>query len=589
MFVRSEIQNTLTNAGWMAASLVAVGCATGQELQVAGDDDRLGAPDSGSGAGGDSGGAGAASGGKANGSGGGGAPGGAGSTGGSDAGVVADAGADDAGADPCIDPGMKRCGALCVEPSPALGCGLTDCDPCPTNPNYESICIANACSFDCPPGETPTETGCSTAGPHCDNGATDADETDLDCGGAECPECPDGSACVESGDCSSGRCDDSVCASCTDSVQNGAEVGIDCGGPCSLPCHCTNATLDGDETGLDCGGANCGPCFTRKKLTVVGDDATGAVGALTHFPVLVRLTDPDLQSSVDASGLDLHFTAADGTTPLPFERESYDSSTGTLVAWVALDLTGADQDFYIYYGDGDLTEKSTPGAVWDAEFEVVYHLSDLADSTSHGYDGTNRGSTVHAAGVIGGARDFDGNAEILGPRGVLPTGDDYWTVSYWGRADTNNSAGDNEQWAVSTQDFAEDGMTIGIETPAATYANGNMLSYVGGWRAWQNTILPDETWARVDARVFMNSSGYVEMRVDGGAWERKNLNTNRIRHTSRSYITVGGEEANTNENWLGQLDEVRISSTLRSDDWLTTEYHNQKPGSTFLTVGPEER
>jgi hypothetical protein len=235
-----------------------------------------------------------------------------------------------------------------------------------------------------------------------------------------------------------------VCASCTDGVQSGAETGVDCGGPCSLPCHCTNATQDGDEAGIDCGGSDCESCFVRKKLTIEGDDATGAVGTLAHFPVLVRLTDADLQGSVDASGLDVHFRDADGTTPLPFERESYDAFTGALVAWVALDLTGADQDFYMYYGDGDLLEKSTPDAVWDAEFEVVYHLEALTDATGHARDGTNRGSTAYGAGVIGGARDFDGDAEILGPQGALPTGDDYWTVSYWGRVDTDNS-GDNEQ------------------------------------------------------------------------------------------------------------------------------------------------
>jgi hypothetical protein len=33
---------------------------------------------------------------------------------------------------------------------------------------------------------------------------------------------------------------------------------------------------------------------------------------------------------------------------------------------------------------------------------------------------------------------------------------------------------------------------------------------------------------------------------------------------------------------LGQLDEVRVSTTALSTAWISTEYNTQKPGSTFL-------
>ena len=40
-------------------------------------------------------------------------------------------------------------------------------------------------------------------------------------------------------------------------------------------------------------------------------------------------------------------------------------------------------------------------------------------------------------------------------------------------------------------------------------------------------------------------------------------------------------------DFVGSLDEIRVSKTVRSANWLTTEYNNQKPSSTFLTVGSE--
>jgi hypothetical protein len=38
----------------------------------------------------------------------------------------------------------------------------------------------------------------------------------------------------------------------------------------------------------------------------------------------------------------------------------------------------------------------------------------------------------------------------------------------------------------------------------------------------------------------------------------------------------------------GQLDELRVATVARSAAWITTEYNNQRPGSTFTAVGDEE-
>jgi hypothetical protein len=35
------------------------------------------------------------------------------------------------------------------------------------------------------------------------------------------------------------------------------------------------------------------------------------------------------------------------------------------------------------------------------------------------------------------------------------------------------------------------------------------------------------------------------------------------------------------------MDEARVASVLRADDWVTTEYNNQSSPSTFMTIGPE--
>ena len=75
--------------------------------------------------------------------------------------------------------------------------------------------------------------------PTCDDGIQNGDETGVDCGGSNCPDCP----------------------TCDDGVQNGDETGVDCGGSCDACPTCDDGIQNGDETGVDCGGS-CAPCDT---------------------------------------------------------------------------------------------------------------------------------------------------------------------------------------------------------------------------------------------------------------------------------------------------------------------------------------
>ena len=54
----------------------------------------------------------------------------------------------------------------------------------------------------------------------CDNGVKDSHESDVDCGGIDCPDCPPGSDCKVNADCDSHICDPDTmkCADvcCTD-------------------------------------------------------------------------------------------------------------------------------------------------------------------------------------------------------------------------------------------------------------------------------------------------------------------------------------------------------------------------------------
>jgi hypothetical protein len=142
---------------------------------------------------------------------------------------------------------------------------------------------------------------------HCVDHKKDSTESDVDCGGSDCPQCATGLACVTNNDCASRGCDGitSTCAvsACADHKQDWSEVAVDCGGGacpgCALGLHCeldydclslscdalslvctadqcTNHRQDGQETDIDCGGPVCAArCQIDRQCMTTADCAMG--------------------------------------------------------------------------------------------------------------------------------------------------------------------------------------------------------------------------------------------------------------------------------------------------------------------------
>lgn len=91
--------------------------------------------------------------------------------------------------------------------------------------------------------------------PTCIDGIQNGGESDVDCGGPNCPDCPNGDGCFSGADCQSGVCMGGVCQAptCTDGVENGNETGVDCGGGTCPPCPDGEGCL----VSTDCQSGNC--------------------------------------------------------------------------------------------------------------------------------------------------------------------------------------------------------------------------------------------------------------------------------------------------------------------------------------------
>ena len=107
----------------------------------------------------------------------------------------------------------------------------------------------------------------------CGNGTKDGTESDVDCGGLQCPKCADAKACNSDNDCVSGFCDNNICTKKTCTKDSDCGSGLKCDTEheeCYTPETCTDNLLNQDETDTDCGGS-CSACVLGQKCKVNTD------------------------------------------------------------------------------------------------------------------------------------------------------------------------------------------------------------------------------------------------------------------------------------------------------------------------------
>ncbi len=105
----------------------------------------------------------------------------------------------------------------------------------------------------------------------CADGTQNFDESDVDCGGGECPGCDIGQSCASGSDCESDYCNASLCAhpECGDAVKNGSED-CDPGGAESGVCD------------ADCTAVACGDAYVNATAGETCDDGNAVTDSCTY-------------------------------------------------------------------------------------------------------------------------------------------------------------------------------------------------------------------------------------------------------------------------------------------------------------------
>jgi len=289
-----------------------------------------------------------------------------------------------------------------------------------------------------------------------------------------------------------------------------------------------------------------------------------------------------------SSGYDIIVGSVSGSA-YNFERVIWSASSGSGGEWWAEIPTlshSSNTTFYVFYGNASVTtdQQSSP---WDSNYAMVQHLpngSSLTanDSTANANNGTNANATATTGEIDGGAAFNGSNADIdFGLASSLqitgnitaelwfnatswpPTGNDY--VMF----DEGYSFGSNTRgWELRLYNFSStnyiywDTNTGSIHgcSASTTTSTGTWHHLVGTWNgtAWTAYLDGVQFCTSTDSQAPQNNSVHV---VAGA---------------------LGSSIGNPFFNFPGSLDELRVSNTNRSVDWITAEYNNQSSPSGFL-------
>lgn len=323
--------------------------------------------------------------------------------------------------------------------------------------------------------------------------------------------------------------------------------------------------------------------------------ATPLPGPLTNFPVLVTL-DPIVISGFNyadfgspADGADLRFSDSSGETGLYYEIESWNTNGASFVWVQAPSIASTNDAIMARWGKSGETALpcTTNGAVWGSNHLAVYHMNatngatKIRDYSAYRKDATIMATTNVLNGLIGLAQGYNGTSAYLqGPTNLVGYGvGSSFTLSAWVKST-----------ATGLQCLLADGTTYQNAYGYLFVNPTNQAAYglrtgVGGtsWAGYDSVPVPCTTgaWHLVTQRYDGTS---VQLFFDGVF--KYTLAQSGVVYGGVNALSIGWRTAG--EYMKGAMDEVRISSSAASSNWIYACWFSQVSNSAFTAFGAVE-
>ncbi|MCE9561393.1 MAG: DUF2341 domain-containing protein [Planctomycetes bacterium] len=307
-------------------------------------------------------------------------------------------------------------------------------------------------------------------------------------------------------------------------------------------------------------------------LTTPEGASLPASATVEGFPLLVRLHKDFFDfSQAKANGEDLRFSSAKGE-PLAYQIEEWDAVKGVASIWVRVPKIQGNtrQEIKLHWGKPDAESESNGKAVFNESngYLSVWHMNGPVKDEVGTLESKDVGTTP-CAGIIGVGRHFAGKQGIFcGDKiATYPSGAASHSTEAWFRAEKPNATiigWGNEGGGRGSK------VRMQFRSPPHIHIDSDFSDVRGEGRLpigeWVHVV---HTYDREDGKIFING------KLDASAKPLLN-----IKNPARMWI--GGWY--NNFDFVGDIDEVRMSKVARSADWVRLQYENQKPLQTL--VGP---
>lgn len=297
---------------------------------------------------------------------------------------------------------------------------------------------------------------------------------------------------------------------------------------------------------------------------------------------------------VRSDGGDIRVTLSDEVTEVAREVSGF--SVGLTAGSLYFKATGlsasVNTDYYVYYGNAAATEPSAGSTfgknnVWTS-LTCVFHLDESGSPAVCSKTGTSAAQTggvgFAAIGKLRGSCDFAGGDDELVAGNTFGITAAALTLSAWinpdaaphdgsicGKCDTDNTHGFYWRLAVSTTTTE---MRLVVGDNATNAGTNSDPDVIGAGTLTHVAVTYDGAFARF----------YVNGVLKGNTVDA--LTT--VPTNSTGPFTIGNFPAFNFHPFVGLLDELRMATTVRSQNWITTEYNNQNAPGTFWTTAAEE-
>jgi hypothetical protein len=326
----------------------------------------------------------------------------------------------------------------------------------------------------------------------------------------------------------------------------------------------------------------------RKKLSVLLDQIP-ANESLYNFPVLVSLRMDELKRVQDGGmvsgrdGEDLVFTSADGQTILPFQIERYEPASGKLLAWVRFDtLDQIHHEAFLYYGKTDATSLESP-LTFAKPYEAVWHFNrGFQTDCPLALAGEYR-SVKDEEGRFAAAKDFmayDGSHMLFESKNELKFSGDI-TVSAWIKSDIRSV----DQTIVSTLS-REGGFSLWIDK------NGSPSFEIMDKNGRTASLDKQESITKLEAGKWYQLTGVYSAQTDSlqlfinGKLD-KSMKAGQM-YVAGGNLAIGSLPGGDKSFYNGIIDELRISSSALTSQFIATSYLSESDPEHFFTIDNQE-